>query len=376
MDLRELAPVLTADGPFVTVHVDSESRVERAAPKYDLEWKNVLRELGDLGVDRETLQAIERAKGDHAEGGSRLVVATPHDHSVKLAVSLPDPPAGPVVDVAPLPHLLPLVKDLRSRVPYVVLLVDRTGADLWAWYDERKTAGLLSLQGSSEVQRSPKDSSWVHLQHQHQVEAAWETSVAKDVVALLTRVSDHVRPELVLAVGDDRELAEVRAHLPGSLRDRWQELPGSRAADGGKELVAQRARDAVARHVALRTLDLMERYAEERGQLVRACEGVVDTVAALRKAQVETLLLTTRLPESCSLWFGPEPLSLATSASELRELGVDEPIEGPLVDVLLRAAIASDADVEVVPHELDEAPHEGVGALLRYADSDTGTTRS
>lgn len=376
MDLRELAPVLTADGPFVTVHVDSESSIERAAPKYELEWKNILRELGGMGVDESTLRAIDEAKGQHSDGGSRLVVATPRDHRVQLAVSLPEPPVRPVADVAPLPHLLPLVEDLSNRVPYIVLLVDRTGADLWACYDEHRTAGLTSVEGSSDLQRSPKDSSWVHLQHQHQVEAGWETRVAKDVVAMLQKVADHIKPELVFGVGDERELAEVRQHLPGSLVDRWHELPGSRALDGGKELVAQRARDAVAQHLALRTLDLMDRYAEELGQLMRACEGVEDTVAALRKAQVETLLLTTALDQQATLWFGSDPLAVATTSAELRDLGVEDPTEGPLVDVLLRAVAGSDAEVQVVPHELEQAPREGVGALLRYADSDTASART
>src|SRR3954471_24998697 len=36
MDLRELNDVLVADGPFVTVLVESESAVEQAADKYEL----------------------------------------------------------------------------------------------------------------------------------------------------------------------------------------------------------------------------------------------------------------------------------------------------------------------------------------------------
>lgn len=126
MELRDLAPVLTADGPFVTVLLESESDVEQAAGKYELEWRNALRELAGQGVDDETLAAIEEARGSHAEGAARLVVATPDDHAIRLAVSLPRRPRQPIIDVGPLPHLLPLVDTLAGRVPYVVVRCDLT----------------------------------------------------------------------------------------------------------------------------------------------------------------------------------------------------------------------------------------------------------
>ena len=40
-----------------------------------------------------------------------------------------------------------------------------------------------------------------------------------------------------------------------------------------------------------------------------------------------------------------------------------------MIDVLIRAALGTAADVQLVPHELATAPQGGVGAVLRYADS-------
>jgi hypothetical protein len=97
-------------------------------------------------------------------------------------------------------------------------------------------------------------------------------------------------------------------------------------------------------------------------------------VAALRKAQVQTLLITTAADQDATLFFGPEPSQLAMTASELADLGVDAPQAGPAVDVLLRAAVGTGADVEVVPHEMEQSPRGGVGAVLRYADSDPATS--
>jgi hypothetical protein len=42
--------------------------------------------------------------------------------------------------------------------------------------------------------------------------------------------------------------------------------------------------------------------------------------------------------------------------------------------VLLRAALASGADVQLVPHQSEQAPAGGVGAILRYTDDSTPTT--
>ena len=120
------------------------------------------------------------------------------------------------------------------------------------------------------------------------------------------------------------------------------------------------------------------------GQRKRAVDGVADVVAALRKAQVETLLVTTGLAAAAvdaasdeveaaeppaTLLFGPDPAQFGTDSQELAALGVDEPERGALVDVLVRAALATGAGVQLVPEELASAPQAGVGAVLRYADA-------
>jgi hypothetical protein len=59
---------------------------------------------------------------------------------------------------------------------------------------------------------------------------------------------------------------------------------------------------------------------------------------------------------------------LGTTRDEVVALGADAPEQGPLTSVLLRAALATGADVQLVPHQPEQAPHGGVGALLRYRD--------
>ncbi len=368
MDLPDLSALLTAPGPFVTVHVESESAVEQAADAYDRLWKGTLQELQRLGVTDEVREAVSAARGEHSGGGSRFVAASTADPSALVAVSLSAPPRRPVVEVAPLPHLLPLVDDASARVPHVVVLADHAGADVTAYADTEHVAGSVDVVGSAPDIRKVSVGGWSQMHYQHRAEEGWEAN-AREVVDVVARLADVVGAELVVAAGEDRQLVIVAEHLPHALRDRWVQVDGGRGHDGSSDLVQQRVRDVVARHVATRTLDLLEGYAQERGQGKRAAEGVEDVVAALRKAQVETLLVTTGAPEGAPLFYGPDPTSLATRASELSDLGVAEPQEGPMIDVLIRAALGTAADVQLVPHELGTAPQGGVGAVLRYADA-------
>jgi hypothetical protein len=375
VELHDLVPVLTADGPFVTVHVVSESDVEQAADKYELEWKNILTELGGKGVDERTLHAIAAAKGRHDEGASRLVVASTSDADVMIAVSLPQPPRTPLADVAALPHLLPLVEDVTTRVPYVLVVADRTGADVSAFYDTETAAGEITVLGRRTHERGPDRGSWKHIYHEFPAEQVWMNRIAHDIVSGVAQLARDISAELVIGAGDVRVLSAIQDELPPDLKPRWCTVEGGRGRDGSDELIRERVRDTVSRHVVAKSLDMLEDYAQERGQLKRACEGVADVVAALRKAQVQTLLVTTGAPQDATLWFGPDATAVAETAAELRDLGVAEPLEGPLVDVCIRAAVATGADVQLVPHQLDTAPNGGIGALLRYADDDNAAAR-
>ena len=49
---------------------------------------------------------------------------------------------------------------------------------------------------------------------------------------------------------------------------------------------------------------------------------------------------------------------------EANRIGIDQARPGPLVDVLLRAALAGDAEVIVSEAGLADSPTDGVGALL------------
>jgi hypothetical protein len=376
VELSDLLPVLSAQGPFVTVHVGAESAVEQAADRYELAWKSLLGQLEEADVPEPVRTALYQARGAHDDGNARLVVADLATGAVLLSEPVSTRPTTDEVSVAPLPRLLPLLTDLTARVPHVVVLADRTGADVAAYFDVDRTAREVTVKGRTLHLKKVQVGGWAHHRYQHRSENAWKEN-GEDIADTVVQLAGQVGAELVIAIGDEREVTMVEKALPQQWQGKYLALPGGRGQDGSEELVQQRVRDALALHVATETLTLLGQFAQERGQAKRACDGVEDVVQALRKAQVQTLLLTTELTGGGggTLFYGPDPAVLGTTAEEVASLGVDDPKQAPAVDVLVRAAIGTAADVQIVPHEPKEAPNGGVGAVLRYADDDNAAAR-
>ncbi len=373
MQLRDLSPVLSAQGPFVTVLVGAESAVEQAADRYEMAWKAMLQQLEQQGVAEPVREAISQARGEHADGEARLVIASVPDASVVLSEPVTTRPATDTVTIGTLPDLLPLVSDVTARVPHVVIHADHTGADVEAYADAGKLAEEITVKGRTLHLRKVKGGGWAHHRYQHTAENQWREN-AKEIRETAMTLAEEIGAELIIGIGDERELTFVKEGLSQPWDTRWVELPGGRSADGSEQLIPTRIREAVALHTATETLDLLGEYAQERGQHKRACDGVPAVVEALRKAQVQTLLLTTGADQSAQLWFGEDPSQLGMTADEVSALGAGTPQQGPLVSVLLRAALATGADVQLVPHQSEQAPDGGVGAILRYVDDSTPTS--
>src|SRR5206468_1721060 len=138
-------------------------------------------QLIDEGVDGATVEAVAASKGEHSAGKARLVVATTDDHKVRLAMSLRHPPRQPIVDVAPVPHLMALVDELSQRVPYILVKADRSGATVEAWRELGDKAA--ERQGSADTGWGPDPrgvSKWQHNEHQNRLEKGWVGGLAGD----------------------------------------------------------------------------------------------------------------------------------------------------------------------------------------------------
>ncbi len=364
MDLASLSTLYAADGPFVSIYLDTTSAVENASARLETRWKNVLRELDQAGVDGATKDALTAVHGEHDRGGARVLVAS--HGTVHLATWLPEPPPRDLVRVDPLPHLLPLVDSLALRIPHVVVLTDREGADVLAYTTTQEPVAQASLETKIWPIHHTGVGGWSSKRYDNTVRNSWEES-AREVATLVDNVCRDIGAEIVIASGDTRALALLEEQLPESLRAELTTIDGGgRHLDGSDDVVAEQVVRALADHVARRTLQTLTRFAQARGQGDNASDGVAETVRALRMGQVDTLLLTDTFDRTQRGWFGPEAVHLGLARGDLEDMGVREPGEAELGDILLRAATGTAAEVRLVTGGVEESPSDGVGALLRF----------
>lgn len=366
MDLRDLGKVYTADGPFVTLYLTVQRDVEDAAARYEIEWKDAVRRLSELGVDETTRNALFEARGDHTAGGTRVMVGS--HGQVHLNTAVPEPLPENIEDIvhfSPLPHLLPLIEMVSPRIPHIVVLTDRTGADILAYRTvEPEPFDVESVEGTDYHITKVHAGGWSMRHYQAHAEEHWAHN-AKQVVDVVEKLALEINPRVIIVGGDVRAVQLFEKYLPVGLQPRMRKIEGSRATDGGTQHVADRVMAVLADEWRNEIDGLLDKFAEEVGQADNATNGLVDTVAALRIAQVETLILSDTFDGDQPLWFGPDPALIGVTRDDA-DLGVGEPQQAAAVDVLVRSAVGTDAPIRVVPSSDQRAPREGVGGLLRF----------
>ena len=298
----DLAELVRRPGPFLSLYLITEADVENAAQRSQTRWKTVRADLDDHGVPSSILDEIEAiVPGAHLEGGCLAVIA-----DAERILHVEHGPARDPDDQAnwePLPRLLPIVRWRQSEPRYVVVLTDRTGADLFAFVRGLPDVIRDEVEGEHDVIRKTKPGGWSQRRYQQRAEDSWEQN-AEQVADRVTRLVDAIRPEFVAVAGDVRAVQLLRDELPDRVR----------------ELV-----------------------------------HVVDKEIPRKLGSDEPI------PDD----FGPDPSLIGASPQELKELGVDSPQQGSACEVLVRSALGTGAALRVLDD--DAGIEDGVGALLRWS---------
>jgi Bacterial archaeo-eukaryotic release factor family 2 len=375
MDASFLEPVFAATGPFATVCADVTHTTENADTELDLRVRAVAERLTEQGAPEPVVETVRSRLLEGNEGGAagtvkgRAVVVASNG-SVVLDQALVDAPLREIAEWGPHPDVLPVLRQLPGRVPHIVVLIDRTGADITyvgtpgqvGEDTEEKT-----VQGETFHLRKVKVGGWAHDHWQNSAENQWEANagrVAEEIASYARRLS----PRFVLIAGDVR----ARTILAGSAGDLWKDLvvtmdEGGRAAGADREPVDRRADELVAEHEARACAEALEQI-QAAGAHGLSATGKEAVVEALRKGQVETLVLADD-PGEDTLLVGDGPLELGVNQHDMDALGIHGEVV-PADRALLAAAVASSAGVLIVPRSAmpDEVP---VAAVLRYADATT-----
>ena len=372
-DVPDIAAVFEGSGPFVTVYLATEAAVEQAAQQNELRWKTLRRELEAAGAPSEALAAIDPlVPAAHREGRTLGVVAD--SRGLRLVRHEPEPPARDAGWIAPLPRIGPLLEWAQAAIPHLVVLVDRAGADIVAFSRRAAAHGAGGAavttvgedSGSDPNLRKSNPGGWSQRRYQQRAENLWEQN-AKAVADEVASLVDETGARLVVVAGDVRAVQLLREHLPAPVLDVVREIDGSRgpgAADAGLDQIADEVVKLVATVAAEDTVEFLRQFKQERGQHDLATEGIAATITALAAARVDTLLVHDDPDDDRTAWFGPEPGMVAEAAATLADMGVENPQEGRLVDVVIRAAFATGAAVRVIPSV--GSVQDGIGAILRF----------
>jgi hypothetical protein len=375
MDVSFLEPVFAAAGPYATVCADVTHTTENADTQLDLRVRAVSGRLAEAGAPDTVVEAVRSRLLEGNDGGAAgtlkgraLVVAA--DGSVVLDEALVDAPRREVAEWSPQPVLMPVLRQLPGRVPHVVVVADRVGADISYLGAPGQIEDEESLEGETFHIRKVRVGGWAHDHWQNSAESQWAEN-AKPVAQRIGSYARRLSPKFVLVAGDVR----ARQLLTDQASDPWKDLvvtmdEGGRAAGADREPVDRRAAALVAEHEARECVAVLEQVqaAAAHGLSVTGIDRVVE---ALRKNQVETLVLGDE-PGDRTLLVGRSPVELGVNQHDMDAMGVHGEV-APADGALLAAAAATRAGVVVVP--TSALPGDGqVAAVLRYTDASTASS--
>ena len=377
MDVSFLEPVFTAPGPFATVCADVTHTTENADTELELKVRGLSERLTEAGAPESVIDVVRGRLLEGNEGGEAgtlrgraVVVAS--DGTVVLDQPLIDTPLREIAEWSPQPDLVPVLRQLPGRIPHIVVLIDRVGADITfvnlpEQADEEKT-----VEGDSFQIRKFQGGGWAHHRYQHNAENKWihnAEEVAQNIASMVRR--HDVR--FVLVAGDIR----ARQILTDRASDMWSHLivsmdEGGRAAGADREPVDQREAELVAEHEAREIAETAEKIQAAAAHGL-AVTGTGTVVEALRKGQVETLVLAED-PDDEKLLVGGSPLELGVDQADMEALGSQEVHSVPGDRALLAAAFANSAGVVVLPRAAMPGD-DAVAAILRYTDASTASAQ-
>jgi ribosomal protein L7Ae-like RNA K-turn-binding protein len=373
MDVTFLGSVTDHPGPFATACADVTHTTENADTELDLRVRALADRLTEQGAPEPVVEAVRGRLLEGNEGGEpgtyrgRAVVAGP-DGRVLFDAPLADAPRAETAEWSPMPDLVTVLRALPGRIPHVVVVADRVGADITVATAPGLPSMEESIEGDRFLMRKVQVGGWAHHRYQHTAENVWIHNM-QQVIDEIDTLVEKSNARFVLLAGDirarqiftDRATPKIKAVLVDMNE-------GGRAEGADRSVIDQRVEELIAENDAAGQAQVIEQInaASAHGLAVT---GTALVVEALRKAQVETLVLAEE-PDDEQLFVGTSPLEIGVSTEDMTALGVTDAAQVPAERALLRAAIGSSAQVVVVPRAAmpGDIP---VAAVLRYTDDST-----
>jgi hypothetical protein len=357
-DLPDAAALLDHDGPFASVLLPTDRTEADSAKRLAVRWDEASHELATRGAPADLLD----------EMGAAVLAGRTEDDAVCCVAAVDGPavlatgpwPGRDLVRWDSLPAVLPVVAWHQASPPALLVVADRTGADIFGAGPDTGLLDVVEPGDPTEVRRSAPGG-WSQRRYQQRAQERWRAN-AQEAAAKVADEARRIGARLIVIAGDDHAVELVAGDLPDEQQSLVRRVAGGRGPGSDGDLEAGSAR-WYRTAVAEDDVAIIERFKQELGRQDRAVAGVAATCEALQRAAVDTLLLHDDPDEHRRMFFRTsDRTSVALHEAELE--GTDL-ADGALGDVLLRAAWGSGARVRLVPRfpELTD----GVGAVLRFA---------
>lgn len=363
MDTGVLRDLLSYDGPFASVFFDASHDTEDADKELELRWRAIREQLVAAGTPERTVAALDEVvhAGSPAGRAGRFLIGV--GEAVPVDEYLPEPPAQPVVRVSSLPYIVPLAAAHARGVPHVVVLVDKIGAELRAVGADGVVLAEQTVEGSEHPVHKVRGAGWAH----HSVQQHAEETVKHNIARVAEQTAHLVREtaaRLLVIVGDVEPESMLRKAIPPACAQIAESVRTGRPHDpAGRHALEAEIEKLVERHWEAEHAELVERFAIELGREEGlAVQGLRATTAALREANVATLMISDPALGDRTVWTASQPNLVAVDQSDLHAVGVSGRAQVRADEALPAAAISVGAAVLANGQQLTD----GVGAVLRH----------
>jgi hypothetical protein len=349
----DLVALAERAGPFATVWVGRSGLGTWGERADDAAETTVRSALEKANAPDPVVHAVSEAlAGVSADAHGAVVVAD--EGGNVLVEELPREPRQEWVAWAPLPSVAPVLENRQAGVPMLVVLADRTGADILISGSSGETA-TTTVEGAEHPISTSAPGGWSQKRYQQRAEDSWEHN-AKDVAQEIRSLAADMFPDLLVLGGDERAVELILEEMPKELRQVSRVVSSGRAADGSGDQRDDHVERLGRAVVAEETMELLQTFEQEDGRRARATNGAVDVLLVHDDGDDDDRVA----------WFTTDPGIVAMDRAELEALGYDQPTAGRLIDVAINAALRTGGAVRVVP---DAATLDGgLGAILRWSD--------
>src|SRR5829696_7579518 len=167
MSMDEIRALCHRPGPFVSIALDVDSGREDALDQVRIGWKDLRQELERDGAPPHQLEPFEEVLGVPPDR-ARTILAVIDGEGRMITRFAAEPVGRSIASFAPVPRLGPLLSDAMSSIPHVIVVSDRTGADIVTVVDGEEDHE--QVDGDTEPIHRSNPGGWSQRRYQQRVE--------------------------------------------------------------------------------------------------------------------------------------------------------------------------------------------------------------